>query len=324
MSIRFVYVAYPIDQDAGGRFYAQVEFAKSELLRTGTDVVFDPGDAFTVRQGSAPGPEIQRINRLAHNVMAGGVVAFLPSGVATVGVPMEIVQAAASGKWVAIVTDLKSKSWALADLPGLRESPRRPATTVLFDLTNEGILGAVHWMNSHDVEPYEPQDHYLPVKVEAKGECGLSDPHEPHVFGEDMVDHCQGMINLLPYRAHADDAGFDLVCAETVIIDPGTMHDVDLGIAIELEPYQFGRITGRSSTIRKHGLLVNEGIIDAGYRGRLFAAAWNLTQKPVKVERGSRIAQLLIHSRSTRMYIQPVAELSESDRGDKGFGSSGS
>jgi len=325
MTQRFVYVAYPIDQNAGNSFYAKVEWAKTELLKSGTDLIFDPGDAFSIRQDATPGPEIARINRMAANVMATGVLAFLPMNVASVGVPMEIRDALAGDKWLAIVTDLADTSWMLADMPGSKPTARRPEPRIqFFNLDASGILSAVHWLNSHEGTPYEPTAHYLPVQVMYKAECGQDEPHEPHVDGhyQDEIRYCRGAVNLLPSKTYPNDAGFDLVVAADTLIQPNEFVDVDLGIGIQLEDYQFGRITGRSSTLRKRGLLVNEGIIDAGYRGRLFAGVFNLTDKEVAVCRGERIAQLLVHSTSS-MQVMPVPHLLESERGSNGFGSSG-
>lgn len=327
MTQRFVYVAYPIDYRGSvnpdfniGSFLAKIEYAKSELMRTGTGILFDPGDAFTVNPEAKPGYEIARLNRQALVQMASGVIAFLPSGVPTVGVPMEIQNAISAGKWIAICTDM-SKSWMLADFPG--SSGDNPWIRV-FDLTNEGVTGAVHWLNGQEGERFAPKESYLPVKVLAKGECGSNEPHEPHAYGEDMTDECYGMVNVLPSKAYPDDAGWDLVVARTTMIPANEFVDVDLGIAVELDPWTFGRVTGRSSTVRNHGLLVNEGIIDPGWRGPLFAGCWNLTDEDVIVAAGMRIAQLLIHGRDTNRIVTPVQHLSPSDRGTRGFGSSGS
>jgi len=127
-----------------------------------------------------------------------------------------------------------------------------------------------------------------------------------------------------PTRAHADDAGFDLYTSETVVIPPRQFVDVPTGIALQLPPNHWGFLTGRSSTLRKRGLLVHTGIIDTGYRGELFAGAWNLTDGDVIIEEGERLAQIIIMpNESAKMIMILATTLGDHERGVAGFGSSG-
>jgi dUTP pyrophosphatase len=106
------------------------------------------------------------------------------------------------------------------------------------------------------------------------------------------------------------------------VLNPGESRDLPTGIAVEFPAGYWGRITGRSSTLRKRGLFVNEGVIDAGYRGELLVYVTNRQSTRVEVASGERLAQLI---------VQPVVqapaewsdELSPSDRGTNGFGSTG-
>lgn len=125
----------------------------------------------------------------------------------------------------------------------------------------------------------------------------------------------------IPYRSHDDDVGYDLFCAEGVRIVPGERYDVNCGIAIAMPPSIYGRITGRSSSVRK-GLLVHEGIIDPGYRGPLLAYVTNLTERPLNIAKGDRIAQL-IFAPAIRPALVIAAALPDSDRGHRGLGSTG-
>ena len=127
---------------------------------------------------------------------------------------------------------------------------------------------------------------------------------------------------VIPSFTYAGDAGADLTIVEHVILGPGEAADLATGLSIELPPGYWARITGRSSTMRRRGLLVNEGIIDNGYRGELYVYVRNLNGHEAIIEPGDRLAQLIMH-RLERPEIIEVKALAESDRGAKGFGSSG-
>lgn len=140
-----------------------------------------------------------------------------------------------------------------------------------------------------------------------------------------LDDYLEGMGEAkMPIRAHSDDAGFDLfVSADTTVPAHGFM-DVPSGVHVQLPNGYWGMLTGRSSTIRKRGLLVVQGIIDTGYTGELFSAVWNLTDQNVLLEQGERIAQLIILPNSTaNSVLKRVDGLGATGRGDRGFGSSG-
>jgi dUTP pyrophosphatase len=127
-----------------------------------------------------------------------------------------------------------------------------------------------------------------------------------------------------PTKAYNDDAGFDLYCDAELVIEPHTFVDVPLGVAIKVPEGTWGLLTARSSTLRKHGLMVAQGIIDCGYTGPLFAGVWNMTDQPVKIEPGMRLVQyILMTNASLDVDAQEVAELPKTDRGASGFGSSG-
>lgn len=133
-----------------------------------------------------------------------------------------------------------------------------------------------------------------------------------------------GPEDLGPSRTYVGDAGFDLYVARDTRVPVGRFVDVDLGIRIEMPPGLWAMLTGRSSTIRRRGLLVTQGIIDNGFRGPLYAGVQNLGERVVELERGERIAQMIpFQQASTGITPYRVAELSESDRGEAAFGSTG-
>jgi len=109
-----------------------------------------------------------------------------------------------------------------------------------------------------------------------------------------------------------------------LVVEPSTFVDVPLGVAIKVPEGTWGLLTARSSTLRKHGLMVAQGIIDCGYTGPLFAGVWNMTTEPIRIERGMRLVQyILMTNASLDVDAQEVDELPKTDRGASGFGSSG-
>lgn len=140
-----------------------------------------------------------------------------------------------------------------------------------------------------------------------------------------LDDYLEGMGEAkMPIRAHSDDAGFDLFVAADTTVPAHGFADVPSGVHVQLPNGYWGMLTGRSSTIRKRGLLVVQGIIDTGYTGELFSAVWNLTDKNVLLEQGDRVAQLIILPNSTaNSVLRRVDGLGATSRGGAGFGSSG-
>ena len=127
-----------------------------------------------------------------------------------------------------------------------------------------------------------------------------------------------------PFRKHIGDAGWDLYVSRPCTIEPGETVDVHTDIRIDMPPYLYARIVGRSSTLRKHKLMVNEGIIDNGYTGELFVCIHNLSDKPFRVEKGMRLAQVLFYNIEDVRWAE-VKEIKPSPgkRGNEGFGSTG-
>ena len=130
---------------------------------------------------------------------------------------------------------------------------------------------------------------------------------------------------VLPTRAHAGDAGLDLYACEAAHLGPGERWSVGTGVAVEIPGGHAGLVLPRSGIARDHGIaLVNSpGLIDAGYRGEVRVLLLNTDPaETFRVEPGGRIAQLVV---TPVALPEPVAvdTLSDSSRGDGGFGSSG-
>jgi dUTP pyrophosphatase len=128
-----------------------------------------------------------------------------------------------------------------------------------------------------------------------------------------------------PSYAHAGDAGLDLRAAEDVELKPGSRALVPTGVAIALPPGYAGLVLPRSGRALKEGLgLANSpGLIDSGYRGELKVVLVNLDfDTPIHVRRGDKVAQLVVQ-KVEQAVVKVSEELSESERGPGGFGSSG-
>jgi len=129
-----------------------------------------------------------------------------------------------------------------------------------------------------------------------------------------------------PTRAHADDAGWDLYASSNVEIASFSYGEIPFDIAIELpKPFDGwiweAHIRPRSGTRRK-GLFATFGTIDQGYRGPLSAIVINMNPNPFLIQEGDRIAQLVVVAIPT-VFFEAALALSESFRGERGFGSSG-
>jgi len=125
----------------------------------------------------------------------------------------------------------------------------------------------------------------------------------------------------LPERKREGDAGLDLYCIEDVEILPNEIKLVSTGIAIEIPKGYFGLIKDRSGLASK-GLHVLAGVVDENYRGEVKVVMINLGKEKIKLEKFSRIAQLIIIPYA-KVEVEEVEGLSETERGEKGFGSSG-
>jgi len=129
----------------------------------------------------------------------------------------------------------------------------------------------------------------------------------------------------LPARAYDGDAGLDLCAAHDARIEPGERVQVGTGIAVAIPPGHAGLVLPRSGLAARHGIaLVNApGLIDAGYRGELRVLLLNTDRREAfEIHAGDRIAQLLIVAFAP-VTVTAVDTLDDSERGARGFGSSG-
>ena len=130
---------------------------------------------------------------------------------------------------------------------------------------------------------------------------------------------------ILPTRAYAADAGLDLHALEPAVLAPGARTSVPTGIAVEIPQGHAGLVLPRSGLANRHGIaLVNApGLIDSGYRGELRVLLLNTDRDAAyEISAGDRIAQLVVVRHESPAVVE-VDDLSDSHRGEGGFGSSG-
>ena len=127
---------------------------------------------------------------------------------------------------------------------------------------------------------------------------------------------------VIPKYAHDNDAGFDLYTVEQFELEPGERKSVPLGLALEIPDGYVGLMWDKSGLSHKYGIKSFGGVVDSGYRGEIHAGIMNLSDKFFSFEKGQKIAQLLIQ-KVERVDFEEVQELSDTDRGTGGFGSSG-
>ena len=129
---------------------------------------------------------------------------------------------------------------------------------------------------------------------------------------------------MVPARAYDGDAGLDLSACERVVLAPGERALVPTGLAVAIPAGHAGFVQPRSGLASKHGIsIVNTpGLVDSGYRGELLVNLLNTdARETFVVEPGMRIAQLVVVPVPAVATVE-VDQLPESERGERGFGSS--
>lgn len=127
----------------------------------------------------------------------------------------------------------------------------------------------------------------------------------------------------VPMYEHDGDAGLDLRAVEDYTIAPGESAMVRTGLHVEIPRWHVGLVFPRSGLGSKGITLRNAvGVVDSGYRGEVLAALWNTTDKPFEVHKGDRVCQLVVMPYCP-CSVDEVDALSDSERGDGGYGSTG-
>ena len=138
------------------------------------------------------------------------------------------------------------------------------------------------------------------------------------------LPHGEGLP--LPSYETADSAGMDLraAVAEAITIEPGKRALVPTGLKMALPRGYEAQIRPRSGLALKKGITLpnTPGTIDADYRGELGIILMNLGEEPFVLERGDRIAQMVVAPVTVATWVE-VDDLDETERGEGGFGSTG-
>ena len=125
----------------------------------------------------------------------------------------------------------------------------------------------------------------------------------------------------LPERAHDLDAGYDLRSPIRAYVPPYSSAVIDTGVHIEIPEGYVGMLKSKSGLNVKHDI-TNEGVIDSGYTGSICVKLYNHGQNAYEVNKGDKISQLVIMPIFTPA-LEIVSHLDSTERGDRGFGSTG-
>jgi len=126
----------------------------------------------------------------------------------------------------------------------------------------------------------------------------------------------------LPQFAHDTDAGMDFFTLNNVEVKPGERCLIDTGIAMALPAGHVALIWDKSSVPTKKGVTTLAGVLDEGYRGEVKILVVNISDEVQTFTAGDKVAQILIQKVEHPKIVE-VTELSDTTRGEGGFGSTG-
>jgi dUTP pyrophosphatase len=342
-----VYFARPIDQaPALDRIANLIEQTLTSIEVSS----FRPARAYAVAtHANSDLVTVDRINRAAL-AAADGLVAYLPAGVATLGVPVEIELALSLNKATVILTDqvlldrsVQIRNWSERGAHVLLVTPdtlaswsARPPVFVDFLLTppqnevqfRQGVnpladLPLMPFVNPGEQTVWQQLDLDKPE----------SELRQPNLSATSFYPNPGAAMHVhlvsgasLPTRGHVGDAGVDLAISESVDVHPGETKLIRTGVTAALPVGWWGLIVGRSSAYAKLGLDVRLGVIDEGYRGELMLRVTNKSGTTRPLVAGQRLAQYVLIPTWQGEVIQTQEKGDLPDprgRGENGWGSTG-
>lgn len=126
----------------------------------------------------------------------------------------------------------------------------------------------------------------------------------------------------LPSYGHVGDAGLDIYTNEKVVLSSGESAKVKTGISFEIPAGYVGLVWDKSGLSINNKIKTLGGVIDSSYRGEVLIGVINLGKEPYTFEKGHKVAQMLVQKFET-VEITETQELTDTTRGDGGFGSTG-
>ena len=133
--------------------------------------------------------------------------------------------------------------------------------------------------------------------------------------------------SIVPKKGSPLAAGYDLFCYtdKDIIIESMGKSKIPTGISVQLPHNTYGRIAPRSGLTWKQFLDVGAGVVDEDYRGEVLVILFNFSKDNVTIKNGDKIAQFIVERimPTDPVIYEPDQELSETKRGEKGFGSTG-
>ena len=129
--------------------------------------------------------------------------------------------------------------------------------------------------------------------------------------------------SFVPCKASKEAAGYDLYSPKDYSVEADSRKLIMLDISLKIPDNCYGRIAPRSGLSLKKSIDIGAGVIDSDYRGNVGVLLINNGSDSFEISKGDRIAQLIIEKINTNLDVKEVLNLSESDRGFGGFGSTG-
>ena len=128
----------------------------------------------------------------------------------------------------------------------------------------------------------------------------------------------------VPKRAHEGSAGYDVWSAVKVILKPWNEELVLIDLKVAIPERFYGRVVGRSGIAKKYGITVHNGTVDSNYCGIVGVILFNFFSEEYVIEKGDRIAQMIIERYYTPKFVEVSDFTNEkTERWEGGFGSTG-